>query len=329
MPSPVLATSFQLIRRPSGMPSPEDFELVSSHLALDAPDRLLVENLLFSVDPYHRQSMDEIWELHAPLEGRSIGRVVDSSTAGIEVGALVVHRRAYATHAIVDAAEARVLDPAEGVPLSAYLGVLGGTGLTAYVGLTHVAPVRPGDRVLITAAGGAVGSVGGHIARLLGASAVVGVTGRPAKARRLLDGPFDAVLDYRARPVAERLAELEPFDVALEGVGGEQLEAVIEAMRPGGRIAWVGHIADYNLAEPPAAPRNLARLIESEIALDGYLVARHLDLREEYEAFMIPQLRSGAVPVDETVAFGVERAIDALIAVLRGENFGKQLVDLR
>ncbi|WP_278257907.1 zinc-binding dehydrogenase [Nocardioides convexus] len=143
-----------------------------------------------------------------------------SAVDDVAPGALVFHRKAYATHSLVD--DFRVIDVADGVPLSAYLGVLGGTGLTAWVGLTRVARLQPGESILITAAGGAVGSTAGHLAKALGAARVAGSTGSDDKAERLLAaGAFDEVVNYRTTSLHDRYADAG-FDVALEGVGGEQ-----------------------------------------------------------------------------------------------------------
>lgn len=317
--------TLQLARRPAALPSPDDFEIVEK--PLDEPDsgQLLVENLWLSVDPYHREIV-HYGPLHTPFEGRALGRVVASGRADVEPGTVVLHRQGLRTHALVD--QFRTVTPARGVPLSAYLGILGGTGLTAWVGLTRIAELQPGESILITAAGGAVGTAAGHIARALGAGRVIGVTGARAKAERLLTGPFDDVVVYREVDLRDALTGLA-VDVALEGVGGTQLEAVIDAMTDRGRIALVGAIGQYNnLDDPPPAPRNLFDVVEKQLRIEGYLVRDHMDQREPYEEFMTPLVETGTVPVEETVATGLEGTAQALIDVLTGQNFGKQLVEL-
>jgi NADPH-dependent curcumin reductase CurA len=173
------------------------------------------------------------------------------------------------THALVDGF--RLVRPPSGVPLSAYLGILGATSLTAWVGLTAIAGLRAGESVLITAAGGAVGMAAGYISRALGASRIVGVTGSREKADRLLAGPFDQVIVYPDVVLREALGGLE-VDVALEGVGGEQLEAVIDAMAERGRISWVGAISQYN--DPASRPRHPATCTTSSVNSYGSRVIR-------------------------------------------------------
>jgi hypothetical protein len=209
--------------------------------------------------------------------------------------------------------------------LEAYLGILGGTGLTAWVGLTTIGRLRAGESVLITAAAGGVGTAAGHVAKALGAAAIIGVTSTHAKAQRLLAGPFDEVIAYRANPLAEVLAGRD-IRLALEGVGATHLEAVIGAMADRGRIAWVGGVSHYNSPDPPSAPHNLYELVHREVELHGYLVRNHMDERERYEAFMTPLIADGTVPVEHTVADGLDAAPGALIGVLSGANYGKQLV---
>lgn len=319
----------QLVRRPVGLPRPEDFEIADITLDDPSPGELLVENVLFSVDPYHREAMDEgNLDLHDQLEGRTIGRVLESAVDGIDAGTLVFHRKAYASHALVDGY--RVIEPASGLPLTAYLGVLGGTGLTAWVGLTRIAHLQPRESILITAAGGAVGSTAAHLAKALGAVRIAGSTGSDEKADRLrAAGAFDEVVNYRTTSLRDHYAD-GGFDVALEGVGGEQLGAAIAAVKdPGGRIAWVGAVAQYNDRDnPPAAPANLYDVVLRQLRLEGYLVKDHLDAREEYEDFVIPLIQNGTIPVEETITEGLESSVDALRSVLTGGNFGKQIVRL-
>ncbi|WP_406249064.1 zinc-binding dehydrogenase [Microbacterium sp. M] len=313
-----------LIRRPHGLPEPRDFDIVEAALADPEAGEVLVENLWASVDPYHREVFESV-ELGTALEGRALGRVLASRNPEIEVDDLVMHRDGLRTHTVTS--QARVIRPPAGVPLEAYLGILGGTGLSAWVGLTTIGGLEAGESVLITAAGGGVGTAAGHIAKALGAAPVIGVTGSRAKADRLLAGPFDEVIVYRDTALADRLAGRD-IRLALDGVGGEQLEAVIGGMADGGRIAWVGGISGYNTPTPPSAPRNLLDLVHREIALHGFLVRNHMDERDRYEAFMAPLVADGTVPVDQTVVDGLDAAPSALIGVLTGSNFGKHLVRL-
>ncbi|MFJ3922600.1 zinc-binding dehydrogenase [Streptomyces sp. NPDC090022] len=319
-------------RRPRGMPVPEDFAEAELPLAAPAEGQAVVENLWLSVDPYMREAMDAEWELDAPLEGRSIGRVVESRSAGLPVGALVFHREGWRTHAVVSADEVRVLPRYEGVATESFLGLLGGTGLTAYVALTRIARLRAGETVYVSAAAGGVGTAAGRLARLLGAGRIVGSAGSPAKVRLLTEElGYDAAFDHRAGPsLPEQLARVAPdgIDVYVDNVGGAHLEAAIGAMREDGRIAWCGAIAQYNAGAAPAAPRNLFDLVEKSIRLEGFLVSRHRDAQAELEEFLVPHLRSGRITDRLSVTEGFGRTVDAFLGMLRGENTGKAVVRL-
>ena len=320
-----------LVSRPSGAPSAENFAFVDETVPALVAGEALVENLYQSVDPYMREEMEEGgWELHAPLEGRTLGRVVESRADALPVGALVFHRQAWRTHSVVTAERAHLLPDFAGVPLSAHLSVLGGTGLSAWVGLTRIARLRPDETLFVSAAAGGVGTAAGRIARLLGAGLVIGSTGSAAKAAHLTEHlGFDAAFDYHDGPIADRLREAAPdgLHVYLDNVGGDHLEGAISAMRDRGRIAWCGAVAQYNnLQDPPAAPRNLYDVVGKNLRLEGFLVRDHLDARSELYDFLVPHLRSGALVPDETVVDGFDRVVVAFLGMLRGANTGTMLV---
>nr|WP_175407875.1 NADP-dependent oxidoreductase [Streptomyces sp. TRM64462] len=314
------------------MPVPDDFAEVELALPPLGPGSALVENLWLSVDPYMRECMDGDWDLNAPLEGRSIGRVVQSRSDELPVGSLVFHRDGWRTHTVLTAAEARRLPAYEGIAPESFLGLLGGTGLTAYVALTRIAGLRAGETVFVSAAAGGVGTAVGQLAPLLGAGRVIGSAGSPAKARRLTEElGFDAALDRSAPvPLAEQLRQAAPegVDVYVDNVGGDHLEAAIGSMREFGRIAWCGAIAQYNSPTPPAAPRNLFDLVEKSIRLEGFLVANHRGAQQELEDFLVPHLRAGRAVDRLSVTDGFDRAVDAFLGMLRGENTGKAVVRL-
>jgi NADPH-dependent curcumin reductase CurA len=338
--------------RPSGFPEPAQFAIVEHKLGV--PDGgALVENLYLSVDPYMRQLMDGGWPLNEPLgEGRAIGRVIATKSQHFREGMLVYHTEGWSTHAVLVAGQEsiRVLEPADDIPLTNYLSVLGGTGLTAYVGVREILRVREGETVFITASAGAVGGVAGQICRLLGAGRVIGSAGSAAKVRHVTQRlGFGAAFDYHDGAVAKLLAENAPegIDATLDGVGGNHLEAAIESSREFGRIAWVGGISYYNqypdmeygdvqgpdnadgitLGQPPA-PRNLYAVHYKSLTLRGYMVRHHVHLREEAHAWLIPNLRSGALKADEQLVDGFENTVAAFLGVLRGDNVGKTIVQL-
>ncbi|MEU4113025.1 NADP-dependent oxidoreductase [Kitasatospora sp. NPDC028055] len=325
------ARAVHLVSRPSGAPSAENFAFVDVTLPALAAGEALVENLYQSVDPYMREEMDEGgWQLHAPLEGRTLGRVVESRADALPVGALVFHRQAWRTHSVVTAERADLLPDFAGVPLSAHLSILGGTGLSAWVGLTRIARLQPGETLFVSAAAGGVGTAAGRIARLLGAGRIIGSAGSPAKVAHLTGHlGFDAAFDYHDGPIADRLREAAPdgLHVYLDNVGGAHLEGAISAMRDHGRIAWCGAVAQYNNPlDPPPAPRNLYEVVGRSLRLEGFLVRNHLDARPELYDFAVPHLRSGALVPDETVVDGFDHVVDAFLGMLRGANTGKMLV---
>ncbi|MFD8415420.1 NADP-dependent oxidoreductase [Streptomyces sp. NPDC059650] len=322
--------------RPTGFPTASDFTLVRTAVPEPAPGTALVQNLLLSVDPYHRGLMDGGeggFELGTPLEGRAVGRVLASRDPGLHEGDLVFHRQGWRTHALVTLGVegARLLRRYEGVPLEAYLSILGGTGLTAYAALTRTAALRAGEDLFVSAAAGGVGTAVGHLARLMGARRIIGSAGSAAKVRHLTEVlGFDAAFDYHDGPVGEQLAKAAPdgIDVYVDNVGGEHLEGAIGSLREFGRIAWVGAISMYNGDRSPAAPRNLFEVVHKSLRLEGVLVSHHTDLQEELEEFVVPHLRSGRVGTDTTVVQGIERTVGAFLGVLHGDNTGKMLVRL-
>ncbi|RKT17325.1 hypothetical protein BX285_1694 [Streptomyces sp. 1114.5] len=325
------ARAVHLVSRPDGAPTAENFAFVEESIPALAAGEALVENIYQSVDPYMREEMDEGgWDLHAPLEGRTVGRVVESRTDALPVGTVILHRQAWRTHSVVTAEGSFVLPEFDGVPLSAHLSVLGGTGLSAFVGLTRVARLQPDETIFISAAAGGVGTAAGQLARLLGAGRIIGSTGSAAKAAHLTEKlGFDAAFDYHDGPIADRLREAAPegLHVYLDNVGGDHLAAAIDTLRDHGRIAWCGAVAQYNNPQtPPPAPRNLYDVVGKSLRLEGFLVRNHLDARPELYDFLVPHLRSGAVVPDETIVDGFDGVVDAFLGMLRGANTGKMLV---
>jgi NADPH-dependent curcumin reductase CurA len=321
------------VARPVGAPTAEHFAYAEHPLPEIIPGTALVENIYLSVDPYMRELMDGEWPLHEPLGiGRAIGRVIGSQRPDLAVGDIVAHHGGWSTHSLLGPESGRVIRPPADVPLSHYVSLLGGTGLTAYVGIREILRVRAGDSVYISAAAGAVGGAAGQIARLSGAERVVGSAGSAAKVRHVIDRlGFDAAFDYHDGPVTDLLAKAAPegVDAVLEGVGGDHLEAAIAVTREFGRIAWVGAISQYNdPANPPAAPRNLYAVSDRSITLRGYQVRHHLHLRAEAEAWLIPHLRAGRMVVDEQIVAGFDRTVEAFLGVLRGDNTGKMIVQV-
>lgn len=322
--------------RPVGWPRPADFELVERQLPPIGDGQLLVRNVVISVDPYMRGRMSDAKSYAAPyaldeaMQGGAVGVVEESRAEGFEPGDHVLHGLGWRSHALVEAGAAKVVDTAAASP-SAYLGVLGMTGLTAYVGLTRIAALAPGDIVFVSGAAGAVGGVAGQLAKALGASRVVGSAGTDEKVAYVREElGFDAAFNYRDGKVSHLLREAAPegVDVYFDNVGGEHLEAAIGALRRGGRIAICGAISVYNATEPAPGPRNLARLIQTRGRIQGFLVGDHSDLAEEYWTRAADWLAAGSLTSRETFVDGLDHAVDAFLGLMRGENTGKMVVRL-
>ncbi|MEV0171262.1 NADP-dependent oxidoreductase [Streptomyces sp. NPDC050803] len=336
MASPTLNREWHLLTRPVGWPKSEDFALVEAEVPTPGDGQVLVRNKYLSVDPYMRGRMSSAKSYVAPFElgkvmqGGAVGEVIASNAEGIKAGDHVLHFFGWREYAAVDAKSAVKVDP-NAAPLSTYLGVLGMTGLTAYAGLLRTAAFKEGDSVFVSGAAGAVGSQVGQIAKLKGASRVIGSAGSDEKVKLLVEEyGFDAAFNYKAGPVSEQLKEAAPdgVDVYFDNVGGDHLEAAIGRLNQGGRIAVCGMISVYNNTEPAPGPRNLARLIQTRGRIEGLLVGDHYDLQPQFVQEVGPWVASGALKYRETVAEGIENNLEAFLGVLRGDNTGKMIVKL-
>ncbi|WP_075661659.1 NADP-dependent oxidoreductase [Streptomyces acidiscabies] len=330
----MLNREWHLLSRPVGWPKTEDFALVEAEVRQPGEGQVLVRNKYLSVDPYMRGRMSAAKSYTAPFElgkamqGGAVGEVVASNAEGIAVGDHLLHFGGWREYATFDAKQSVKVDP-EAAPLSTYLGALGMTGLTAYAGLLRTGAFKEGDSVFVSGAAGAVGSQVGQIAKLKGASRVIGSAGFDEKVKLLVEEyGFDAAFNYKTGKVSDLLHEAAPdgVDVYFDNVGGDHLEAAIGALNVNGRIAVCGMISIYNNTEPAPGPRNLARLIQTRGRIEGFLVSDHSDLQPEFVAEVAPWIASGALKYRETVTEGIESTLDAFLGVLRGDNIGKMVV---
>ncbi|MGH3715587.1 MAG: NADP-dependent oxidoreductase [Micromonosporaceae bacterium] len=330
-----VAREIHLASRPDGFPTPDNFRFVETSLPAVGDNQLLVRNLFMSVDPYMRPRMDDVksyvppYQIGEPLDGGAIGEVVDSRVEGVAPGDLVLHGLGWRSHAVLDANAARKVEPLEGLSPSLYLGALGMPGLTAYVGLLDIAEFTPGDTVFVSGAAGAVGSMVGQIARLRGATRVIGSAGSAAKVDYLTDRlGFDAAFNYRDGEVGKLLSDAAPdgIEVYFDNVAGDHLEAAIAAMNPYGRIALCGSISGYNETAPGI--HNLRQAVGKRLRLRGFIVFDHYDRFPDLVNEVGGWLRSGDLIADETVVDGLDKAPDAFLGLLRGENTGKMIVRL-
>jgi NADPH-dependent curcumin reductase CurA len=289
-----------------------------------------------SVDPAMRGRMDQTekhyttnFSVGGPLDGSALGRVIVSRADGFAAGDFVRHRLGWRDYAVVEAAAATVVDPVR-APLPAWLGVMGQTGFTAYVGLRRAGELHEGDVVFVSAAAGAVGSAAGQFARLLGASRVIGSAGGAEKARILVDElGFDEGIDYRAG-LAAGLAAAAPdgIDLYFDNVGGDHLVAALYALKVRGRIALCGMISTMEDASTAPGVQHLIQAVLKRLTLRGFIVRDHEDLRPEFEKRIANWLRTGELQSRQTVVDGLENSVDAFLGLLSGANVGKMLVRL-
>jgi NADPH-dependent curcumin reductase CurA len=325
----------RLAARPHGEPQLSDFALAEVELPDPGPGEILVRNTYMSVDPYMRGRMNDVpsyvppFRLGEPMHGGAVGEVVASEAEGLAPGDVVVHQLGWREHAVLPAAHARKVD-AGGLPESAFLGVLGMPGLTAYAGLFDVADLREGDVVFVSGAAGAVGSLAGQIAKLRG-NTVIGSAGSPEKVAHLVDDlGFDAAFNYKDGDLQGRLAAAAPdgIDVYFDNVGGEHLEAAIATMNLGGRIALCGMISGYNDVEPQPGPRNLMQVIGKRLTLRGFIVTDHATRLKDLFTEVAPAVHDGRIQFRETVVESLDDAPQAFINLLRGANVGKMVIKL-
>lgn len=318
----------QLLRRPKGMPVPEDFGLVEVALPEIAEGQVELRGLILSVDPAMRPRLDQIQPLGEKMFARGIAEVVRSRNPGFKEGEIVRHESGMQEQFLSDGTDLTLLSIDPDLPLTVYMHALGSTGLTAYAGLMEVGQLGDGEQVFVSAAAGAVGSMASQIAKIKGCR-VAGSAGGEAKVRWLRDvAGLDAALDYRAAPIAETLAAAMPsgIDVYFDNVGGSHLDAALPLMNLHGRIALCGTISSYN--GDGEGVRALFSMIYARVTMRGFVVPDYFHLRERFTAEMTGWLKSGTVQYQETILHGIESAPQGLIGLLKGENSGKMLIRL-
>jgi NADPH-dependent curcumin reductase CurA len=331
------STQWHLVQRPQGEPTAADVSLRTVELPALQPGEVRVRNEFLSVDPYMRGRMDDRpsyvapFRLDEPMTGAAVGRVVQSTSDAVPVGTPVTHNYGWRDVAQGPAAHFQPIRDIPDVSLSVYLGVLGMTGLTAYTGLTRIGQLKEGDSVFVSGAAGAVGSVAGQIARLKGASRVVGSAGSDAKVSLLTEKyGFDAAFNYRNGDVRGQLKTAAPdgVDVYFDNVGGEHLSAALHRMNQFGRIVVCGAISAYNSTGPEEGITGMTNIVRRSLRIEGFTMGDHWDLAGEFQAEMAPWVASGAVVYDETFVTGLDQTFDAFLRMMRGENVGKMVVAL-
>lgn len=326
-----------LASRPAGWVKPENFRLEEVPVPACGEGQVLVRNHYLSLDPYMRGRMNEgrsyaeSQKLDETMVGGTAGEVVESRNPKFQAGDKVVGAFGWAEYGLSSGAGLMKVDTTH-VPLSAYLGPVGMPGVTAWYGLNRVCEPKPGETVVVSAASGAVGSVVGQLAKLQGCRAV-GIAGGPEKCDYVVkELGFDACIDYKAAPDSKVLGQMlkdaapKGVDCLFENVGGEILNTVMMRLNTFARVAICGLIADYNGAPTPIT--NPVMFLVARFKMQGFIISDHLDVWPQALKELGGHVGAGRIKYRETIAQGLASAPEAFIGMLKGQNFGKQLVKL-
>jgi NADPH-dependent curcumin reductase CurA len=322
-----------LARRPQGAAVEDDFRMVEADIPPVREGQLLTRVHYLSLDPYMRGRMEEAKSYAPPqplgevMVGGTVAEVVESKNPKFKAGDFVVGMAGWQQFQVTDGAGLRKVDVRTIAP-SAYLGVVGMPGVTAWYGLTQIGKPKEGETVVVSAAAGAVGSVVGQLAKLRGCRAV-GIAGGKAKCDLVTsEFGFDACVDYKAESFRADFKAAVPkgVDVVFENVGGAVLDAALARMNPFGRIPLCGLVAGYS--GQPIAIQNVRSLLTNRVLLQGFIVADHMELWPQALAELAQQVAAKRIRYRETVAQGLSSAPRAFLGMLKGENVGKQLVKL-
>jgi len=328
----------RLVSWPDGLPREEDFAIVETDVRTPQDGQVVIRNTWMSLDPAQRIRMRKgasgylpAFELGATLDGFAVGEVVESRTDVLAPGDYVLHTLGWRDYAVADTASDRPptrIHVDADTPEQLYLGPLGWTALTSYAGLFDVAELRDGDVVFVSGAAGAVGSLVVQIAKLTG-HVVIASAGSAEKVA-YVQGELgaDETFCYRDGDVAEMLHAAAPdgIDVYFDNVGGDHLQAALDALRPGGRVALCGAISSYNATEPVPGPTNLFNAVAKGLTLRGFLARMYAHRMDDFRRDMQRWLAEGRVSYPETVIEGLDQAPRGFIAMLSGGNVGKTIV---
>ena len=322
-----------LAARPSGVVTSDCFRLEDQQLPDLEEGQLLVRSHYMSLDPYMRGRMDDAKSYAAPqalgqtMQGATVGIVEQSRNAQFAVGDHVVGMFGWQHYGVSDGKAIAKIDASK-IPMSAFVGVMGMPGATAWYGLNRIIDPKPGETIVVSAASGAVGAVVGQLAKFKGCR-VVGVAGGAEKCRVVVDAfGFDACIDYKAGRLYEDLAAATPdgIDGNFENVGGPVLDAVLRRMNGFGRIAVCGLIAGYNGED--IALKSTRSILVNRLKVQGFIISEHMADWPKAHAEIGQAIIDGKLHYKETIAQGLEQAPEAFIGLLKGKNLGKQLVKL-
>jgi NADPH-dependent curcumin reductase CurA len=320
--------------RPQGAATASNFRVVETPMPRPGPGEVLVRNRWLSVDPYMRGRMSDAKSYVPPAKlgevmvGQTVGEIVESNDPRVGVGDTVLTSLGWQTHGVARGGDVERVDTSL-APASWYLGILGMPGMTAWFGLFEVGAAKPGETLVVSAASGAVGSVVGQLAKIHGCRAV-GIAGGAQKCGYVVDElGLDACVDYRAGRLVDDLRDACPqgIDVDFENVGGAVLESTLKLMNRNGRIVVCGLIAEYGGTEAYAY-RGLRSILVNRVRMQGMIVFDWKDRYAEARRGLAALVSAGKLKYRESIVDGLDAAPSALLGLLRGENFGKQLVRL-
>ncbi|WP_027414686.1 NADP-dependent oxidoreductase [Aneurinibacillus terranovensis] len=323
-----------LIERPQGMPDDRHFKLIESPIPDVEDGQVLIRTLYLSVDPYMRGRMSDVksyvppYKLNEVLTGGVVGEVMESRNQNFQRGDIVVGMLGWQDYSVSSGQYLTKIDP-EAAPLTAYLGVVGMPGLTAYFGLLEIGKPQPGETVVVSGAAGAVGMVVGQIAKIKGCR-VVGIAGSEKKISYLLDElSFDAAINYKTTKNIQADLEIacpNGVDVYFDNVGGDISDAVLRFLNHQARIPLCGQISMYNLEKPDIGPRITTSLIKTSSMMKGFIVSDYAAEHPRGIVQLAQWVKDGKIKYHETIVEGLENAPEAFLGLFRGENLGKQLV---
>ena len=322
-----------LASRPNGVVSVDNFRLESAPIPSISAGQVLVRNHYLSLDPYMRMRMEDVKSYAAPqaldavMVGGTSGEVVASNNPKFAVGDKVVGMLGWSEMSVDDGSMLKKVDTTH-IPLSAYLGAVGMPGMTAWYGLTQIIKPKEGDTIAVSAASGAVGGVVGQLAKARGCR-VIGIAGGKEKCSYVMDElGFDACIDYKGGNLYKDVKAAAPngIDGLFENVGGVVMDAVLARMNPFGRIALCGLISGYD--GEPMPIHNMRVLLSMRLTLQGFIVSEHMELWPQGLTETGTLVATGKIKYRETIADGLAEAPSAFLGLLRGKNFGKQLVKL-
>ena len=332
---------WQLKSRPMGMVKESDFEYVETSLGDIDDGELLVRNIFFAFEPAMRGWLNDVKSYVPPVQlgevmrASTVGQVVESNHAEFEPGDFVTGMMGWQEYFVTDGSPGAmgrsVSKVPQGVAPELMLSVLGGTGLTAYFGMLDIGKPQEGDVVVVSGAAGATGSVAGQIAKIKGASKVVGIAGGPEKCAWLVDElGYDAAIDYKSENVAGRLQSECPdgINVFFDNVGGDILDNALLNMAMNGRIVLCGGISSYNEEELPPGPRNYMQLVIRRCTMQGFILIDFFDRAGEAVADLSDWVATGQLKHAEDIQEGIEITPRTFLRLFEGKNTGKQLLKI-